>query len=301
MKDVIFWLLQGDVSQQFLTHRDLIGSEEAIQQELQQRIQTEGFGRRLLSLQQPSGHWGLYYYQPKWTSTHYTLLELKNMGMPQTTPACVDMVRRLFSECQKADGSLNLSKYDHPSDICVDGMVLNYAAYFCGKEPFILSLVKHLITAQKTDGGFTWDHTSNHGDPHTTICVLEGFEQAISSSVNERWDEVKAAVRKASDFLLEHRLFVDDPDKRYRKLAYPFRYRYDLLRACLFFAKTNASRDSRMWPAIDWLLKKRQKDGLWHLELEHPGNVHFQLETVGAPSRFLTLKALMVLKYANLI
>ncbi len=31
-------------------------------------------------------------------------------------------------------GGMNLSKYNHPSDICVDGMVLNYAAYFLKKN-----------------------------------------------------------------------------------------------------------------------------------------------------------------------
>lgn len=36
----------------------------------------------------------------------------------------------MFGECMNEAGGMNLSKYNHPSDICVDGMILNYASYF---------------------------------------------------------------------------------------------------------------------------------------------------------------------------
>jgi len=97
--------------------------------------------------------------------------------------------------------------------------------------------------------------------------------------------------------LLSNRLFIDHCDKRFRKLSYPYRYRYDLLRALEYFARHQVPFDIRMQPAIDWLQGKRQKTGVWHLENQHPGNVHFPLEEVGKPSRFITLKALYILRY----
>ncbi|MDD4988526.1 MAG: hypothetical protein PHS68_06505, partial [Candidatus Izemoplasmatales bacterium] len=90
-------------------------------------------------------------------------------------------------------------------------------------------------------------------------------------------------------------------DKRYRKLTFPFRYRYDLLRALFYFAKQNDLKESRLIPAINWLIEKRQNDKLWVLENEHPGNVHFQMEEIGSPSRFITLMALYILKTGNWI
>jgi hypothetical protein len=52
-----------------------------------------------------------------------------------------------------------------------------------------------------------------------------------------------------------------------------------------------------MQPALEWLQAKQKKDGLWYLENQHKGNVHFTMEEVGKPSRFITLKALCILRF----
>ncbi|NLO15379.1 MAG: hypothetical protein GX123_04980 [Clostridiales bacterium] len=128
MNEIINWLLNGDISVQYMTHKLILDSDQPVIKELHDRIATEGFGAELLSHRSENGHWGRHYYQPKWTSTHYTLLELKNLCAPQTLKPCQEMVMRMFEECANTDGGMNLSKYEHPSDICVDGMVLNYAS-----------------------------------------------------------------------------------------------------------------------------------------------------------------------------
>ncbi|WP_323789592.1 hypothetical protein [Psychroserpens sp.] len=70
------WLLEGDVSIQYQVHRDL---QFTNREDLQQRIEKEGFGAQFLSKRKPEGHWGKAFYQPKWTSTHYTLMDLRNL------------------------------------------------------------------------------------------------------------------------------------------------------------------------------------------------------------------------------
>lgn len=52
-----------------------------------------------------------------------------------------------------------------------------------------------------------------------------------------------------------------------------------------------------MQDAIDVILKKRTKEGLWKLQSHHPGLRHFDMEEVGKPSRWNTLRALRVLKH----
>jgi len=297
MNNIENWLLEGDVSVQYLTHKFLMDSDQTTLEQLQKRIAIEGYGAEFMSCQNKNGHWGLYYYQPKWTSTHYTLLDLKNICIPQELKPCQDIVTRMFNECMNLEGGMNLSKYEHPSDICVDGMVLNYASYFCPDEPRVLNLLEHLLSVQKADGGFTWDINSEKGDPHTTICVLEGLGEYYASHREDRVFEIESTRDKAIEFLLSNRLFIDDTDKRFRKLSYPYRYRYDLLRVLEYFASQKIQYDARMQPAIDWLKKKRKKDGLWYLENQYMGNVHFTMEQVGKPSRFITLKALYILKY----
>ena len=175
------WLLEGDAAIQYLTQRDLLHAQPEQLRALQARLPGEGICARLLACQRDDGHWGQHYYQPKWTSTHYTLLELKNIGTPPALHACRAIIQRMFDECQLPSGALNLAKRPHAGDTCVDGTALNYAAYFCPEEPRLIALATHLLAEQKPDGGFTWDAGSGSGDPHTTICVLEGLSQYAAS------------------------------------------------------------------------------------------------------------------------
>ena len=81
------WLLEGDIAIQYLTYRDLLHASKEQCDALQARLPQEGICARLLSCQRADEHWGLHYYQPKWTSTHYTLLLLKEIGAPPALDA----------------------------------------------------------------------------------------------------------------------------------------------------------------------------------------------------------------------
>ena len=77
---LIAWLLEGDVSIQYQVHRDLLATEKP---QLRDQIATEGWGAQFLSYRKKEGHWGQRFYQPKWISTHYTVLDLKNLAISQ--------------------------------------------------------------------------------------------------------------------------------------------------------------------------------------------------------------------------
>ncbi len=44
--EVIEWLLDGDVSIQYLTHTTLLASEASVVESLQKRIEREGYGKK---------------------------------------------------------------------------------------------------------------------------------------------------------------------------------------------------------------------------------------------------------------
>ena len=296
MDDVIRWLLEGDVSLQYLTHRYLLGSGADTLAALQRRIETEGFGVRLLACRGENGHWGRWFYQPKWTSTHYTLTDLKDLGMPQSCAPCREMVTRAFDECMLESGGINFSKTMVQSDMCIDGMILCYAAYFCPREKRIERLAGYLLGVAQPNGGFGWNAEGADSDPHTTICVLEGFNAYEKAGFRYRLPDIQAAQQKALEYLYQNNLFIG-ADARYGKLAFPYRYRYDLLRFLDYCTVAGIAYDARMEPALAWLKSKRGADGKWMLELTHKGNVHFDMEPVRQPSRFITLKALHILKH----
>ena len=65
----IAWLLEGDPAIRYHTLKDLVKvSGQALHHE-RQRILREGWGRRLLDLQEEDGTWSHALYSPKWTST----------------------------------------------------------------------------------------------------------------------------------------------------------------------------------------------------------------------------------------
>ena len=73
--EIIAWLLQGDVSIRYQVHRDLLLEKKT---NVRKRIELEGWGAQYLAERKPNGYWGNSFYQPKWISSHYTLLELRN-------------------------------------------------------------------------------------------------------------------------------------------------------------------------------------------------------------------------------
>ena len=131
--NIINWLLEGDVSIQCQVYRDLLSEDR---EDLRNRIAMEGWGKKFLSFQNEDGHWGRKFYQPKWTSTHYTLLDLKNLGISPANPRIRKTILMLLDEEKCEDGGINPSHEIKESDVCLNGMFLNYAAYFKSDESF---------------------------------------------------------------------------------------------------------------------------------------------------------------------
>jgi hypothetical protein len=81
------------------------------------------------------------------------------------------------------------------------------------------------------------------------------------------------------------------------RFAFPPRWHYDVLRALDYFQAVNAPRDPRLAEAIDIVRKGRGEDGRWPLQQAFKGKTYFEMERLGGPSRWNTLRALRVLKW----
>ncbi|MBK7441713.1 MAG: hypothetical protein IPI65_09345 [Bacteroidetes bacterium] len=301
-QQIINWLLKGDVSIQYQVWRDLLGKDK---KNLQQKIATESWGNKFLSMQRANGHWGNSFYNPKWISTHYTLLDLRNLYLPPQNKIVQATLKLIVENEKSEDGGIRLgpSTSQH-SDVCVNGMFLNYATYFQVPEIKLRSIVDS-ISEIMPDGGFNCQTTrsgAKHSSMHSTISVLEGFTEFQKAGFAYRKSAISQAVSSGIEFLLMHNLFLSDHtgeiiDKNFLKLTYPSRWRYDILRAMDYFQFAGIKWDNRMEEALTYLLKKRNKDGTWNMQAAHSGQVHFIMEKGGMPSRWNTLRMLRVLKH----
>jgi len=79
---VIQWLLDGDPAIRWQALRDLAGALERAVERERRKVARDGWGGRLLARQDPEGTWAGGLYSPKWISTTYTMLMLRDFGLP---------------------------------------------------------------------------------------------------------------------------------------------------------------------------------------------------------------------------
>jgi hypothetical protein len=300
--DLIPWLLEGDPAIRWQVQRDLAGAGPTLIRRERTRVASEGWGARLLAAQQPDGQWGGGSYSPKWTSTTYTLLLLRHLGIDPVARPTRQAVRRV-------DANIRLGKSEQPlfgyrAETCITGMALALASYF-GVDRDREGIIEFLLDEQLADGGWNCEAArsgSTRSSFNTTISVLEGlleYERSVDAD-----DTVGAARHRGEDYLLQRGLLRraqtgELVDKRFTMLSFPPRWYYDVLRALDHLREAGAPPDDRITEALELLESKRRKDGTWPLQNHHPGLEHFTMEPAGKPSRWNTLRALRVLRWAN--
>jgi hypothetical protein len=297
------WLLEGDVAVQYLTRRDFLGEQSERLRPLQARMDLEGVVKRYLDFVDPStGLWGEGIYSPKFTSTHYTCLRLKNLGIAPDQPA---FRRGVFLLVEHLWVRPNLERRHFYQDLCVAAMVLNLAVYAKVPDEACAPILDYILDHQMSDGGWncSWNRkpAPKQSSLHTTLSVLETFREIVHSSFGHRRDEVVRAIPRGVEYLLTKRLFrsahtgeIIHPSMI--QTPYPAGWKYDILRALEFCALQGIPYDPRMEEAIGLLEARIQPNGRVKAVAPQPGKMFFRMESTRADSRYNTLRTWIVMK-----
>jgi hypothetical protein len=279
--------------------RDLMSESEEVVAGERSLVASRGWGARLLDLQAPDGQWSSGTFFPHWTSTFYTLLLLKDLGldpMNDQTRRAVGLVR---DNCTWGPEFGDAAFFEGEVEPCINGRVLALGAYFGAASD---QLLDRLLHEQLEDGGWNCEAPpSNRSSFHTTICVLEGlleYEKAKGATA-----AVTDARLRGQEYLLARGMFrslstgaVIDPD--WTRFSFPTRWHYDVLWGLDYLRRAGVEPNPRIAEAIDLVVQKPDRYGRWPLENPHAGAVHFDLEDgAGKPSRWNTLRALRVLDW----
>jgi hypothetical protein len=309
--DLTGWLLEGDPAIRWQTLRDLVNTAENVIEREGRRVSEEGWGARLLAEQNREGRWargrssdsGLYV--PKWTSTTYTMMTLRDFGLSPANPKAQRACKLLLDEGFQPTGGIGYGTWAkrHPGgETCITGMVLSILSYFEYDDRRLDAIAARLLEEQMSDGGWNCrlPRGATHASMHTTISVLEGLRNYERRGRKLR--AIRAAQHRGREFLLVHRLFRSHRAgtvirSEFLKFSFPPRWHYDVLRALDYFQSVNAPRDERLAEAMGMVRARAGADGRWPLQNRHPGKTYFELERVGGPSRWNTLRALRVLRW----
>jgi hypothetical protein len=310
---VVRWLLQdSDPAIRWQVMRDLTdapGGEVAAERA---RVATEGAGARLLALRQSDGTWGGVAWNRGWDSTMHALTLLREMGLdPASDEAqrAVGLVRdrvtwRGCGPKETEDNPFFVGEIEP----CINGQVAAAGAYF-GVD--VRALIERLLAEQLSDGG--WNCEAENGSTrssfNTTICVLEAlleFERAFGGRA-----DVTQARRRGEAYLLERGLMrrkstgeIIERDRKggasWARFAFPAWWHYDVLRGLDYLRRAGVAPDDRVAEAIGLVRSKRDATGRWPLDVRYPGRMPIETdEGVGRPSRWITLRALRVLEWAQ--
>jgi hypothetical protein len=171
-------------------------------------------------------------------------------------------------------------------------------------DPRVRKALEWLVKIQNRDGGWLCPYwrahiKDTHGCFYGTICPLEAFSEISRKNLTR---EMEQAIERGAEFFLMHRLFRADHHnykaikQSWLRLGFPWFYGYNVLRGLDVLTKLGYVEDERLGDAVQLLLQKRRLDGTWILESAPTGRMQTNLETVGKPSKWITLYGLRVLK-----
>ncbi|HEY7584699.1 MAG TPA: hypothetical protein VIB78_13900 [Acidimicrobiia bacterium] len=303
----INWLLepqQSDPAIRWQVMRDLLHAPEGEWTAERSLVAAEGWGSRLLAMQQPNGGWSTvthpkrFIETPDGSATHALAL-LMDMGLDPESEAARRAVEIVEQEVTFYEG--NQPFFTGEVEACINGRVLQVGAYF-GKTNE--ALAQRLVSEQLGDGGWNCDAPpSTRGSFHSTICVLEGllaYEQGAGGGTG-----VTEARSRGEDYLLSRRMFRslssgDVIDPEWTLFSYPPGYHYDVLRGLDYLRSAGLAADDRVAEAVGLVEERQTEAGQWVLENPHNDVLDFEMEVAGEPSRWNTLRALRVLQWAQI-
>jgi hypothetical protein len=335
-KRVIDWLLEeSNPSVRYFTLKDLLDRKER-DPELKvakRAIPKSKIITKIFSKQNTKGYWldPLSPYLPKYKASYWQVMILGQLGMDKTDrrvkKACEYIFRFQHDEGGFSGDTkktalkeyhwrlkrgkqlpafkewLRAKIYEGQMSCLTGNIVAALIKLGYGNDIHVKRALKWLVQVQNKDGGWLCPYWRAHiKDTHScfmgTICPLDAFSMVPGKY---RTKKMEQAIKKGAEFFLMHHLFKADHhnfkiiNSAWLEFNFPYFF-YNILRGLDILTTLGYTSDERLNDAIKVLLQKREKNGTWKLEGAPVGRMHVNLETVGKPSKWITLIACRILK-----
>jgi hypothetical protein len=309
--------------------RDLLGrrEEEEDVREARAAILRTGPVPAILAAQDPTGYWvkpgpG---YGPKYQGTVWQVVFLAQLGADPADPRVRAGCEYVLSHTIASHGGFSMTGVPSAGIHCLAGnlgaALIDLDWLDDGRVQAALEWQARTITGEGVAG------PESHETPrryHASGTCGPSFACAFSARLPCAWGAVKAmlalskvpparrtptiqrAIDQGVEFLLSRDPaladypfgYGDRPSSSWFKFGYPIGYVTDVLQNLEVLAALGLAQDPRLARALELVKGKQGDDGRWKMEYTYNGKTWVDIERKGAPSKWVTLRALRVLKAA---
>jgi hypothetical protein len=320
--DPIPWLLEGgDPSVRYFTLTGLLGAAPDDPEVVAARhaIMSEGTVPRILAAQGADGHWEGRdrFYAAKYRGTVWQLIILAELGADGADERVRRGCEAILRDAQDPESggfSTNRSKKT--------GGGLHSRVIPCLTGNLTFSLIRlGMLDDERVQRGVDWITTYRRFDdaegeaptgwPYEPLEMCWGRHTCYMGAVKalkalaeippeRRSADVRRTLAEGAEFMLHHRVHKRSHDLAklskpgWRRLGFPLMYQTDVLEI-LGILTALGHRDERLREALDLVAAKADAQGRWKLESTFNDRLLVPIEAKGAPSRWITLRALQVL------
>ena len=327
--DPLAWLLDpSEPGPRYLALRDLLDAPPDDQELLSARAAAhrEGPIGEVLSHMQPEGWWGEAGpgYGPKYFSTVWALIMLAQMG------ASVEADERIARACAYyldhafcADGQIGTSNAPSGTADCLQGNMLaslRMLGYLDERMVKAYEWMSRTVTgegmAPRSDKHAPLRYYAGKSGPcfacganNNLSCAWGGVKVMLAFSLltpAERTPLIENAIATGSDFLLDGNPaeanypngWAEHPSGNWWKFGFPVFYVTDLLQNVEALVGLGFGHDARLAAALEIIRSKQDAQGRWLMEYPYGAKTWSDFGRKGLPNKWVTLRALKVLKAA---
>jgi hypothetical protein len=279
----------------------------------------------LFDAQDPEGYWiepgpG---YRPKYKSTVWSIILLAMLGADGGDPRAQLAGDYILDHAIAKTGAFSISGAPSTAIYCLNGNLI--AALYdlgWGDDPRLQQAIEWLARVTTGEGvaaveekeaplryykGGVTGPTFQCGGNQALSCAWGALKTMLAfSRIPEaaRSELVTKAIEVGIEFLFSRDPAAADypmgwsekPNRSWWKFGFPIFYITDMLQTLEVLCAFGYGGDSRLEAAYRLLLEKQDDEGRWPLEYSYKGKTIVDIEQKGKPSKWVTLRALRVLK-----
>lgn len=318
--DSLAWLLESDADNPAIRYFALrhlldlsVTDPEVVAAQL--AIMSSGPVPVILEAQNPEGYWE----QPgggygKYRGTAWQIILLGELGADSHDTRVQRGCEYLLNHTIASNGGFSCNKTPAPSGVahCLNGNLL-YSMICLGylDDPRVQQALEWQVRAITGENSFRYYQSGTSG-PDFACAANEkqpcawGATKALKAlaavPIQQRTHVMQRAIERGVQFMLRYDLtkanypYSGKISSAWFKLGFPLSYWSDVLETLMVLVTLGYAHDSRLTQTYHWILDKQDAQGRWRLENSLNRKMWIDIEKKGKPSKWITLRALRIIK-----